>query len=668
MKSERTVMGVFVCVLMVAFGVRGDDEAAVTRLADIVVRPERNVLLEPEQESVALTPAKVELTRDDLRIIKPATASAALMAAPGIHTETRGRKYKQFHSFRGQIYPYPDVALDGIWQRDAREIFYVYPGAAIERIEIMRSASALFYGLTDVVGVIDLRPRRPVPGAEVPRAYELGAEAGELGTYRVYGLGDVSFDETRAANFGAQYYRTDGRSGRNAAEELYSAFGSVVLQSDPDHRFQIGAWALHGYRELEKPDPDGPAQRSLKNREERYDPMTYGHVNLRGFHQWSEGLSTDWKMFYSDRQARYKRVKLDPDGPGPGDTIEDEDDREYGAQVIQALALTPDNTMRVGLFVHRWTAPNGKHSYVGSRQDVSSYALVLSDEQRLGAWTLDAGIRYARSYFHDFSNPDFDITGQSTTAKSVQKEWDDHVLAGTMGAALALDESNRIYAHGGVGQRRPGPGAVKSDGSSPDTETRFTADGGWVMSWGAGDSGQLKIGGFGVWRQDAIVRVNEIGTDEEGNEFYFSGNQDIRQQGVEVEVQTPAVWGERLSFMSSVTVMRSETREDGSYAKYREVPSLNILGGVRLAEGIWDASLWTRHVDRYENFRFAQGGEYQDLGDYWDVTFTGGVSLGRERNTRLYGMVENLLDENYSTVVGWTDPGRRFRVGVETTF
>ncbi len=667
MNLRSILLGGVGCVFFGSAFVWGDD-GDVTQLEKMVVMPERNLLVEPGAESLALTPAMVELTKEDLRLIQPATASDALMMSPGIHTETRGRKYKQFHSFRGQIYPYPDVALDGIWQREAREIFYVYPGAAIDQIRIMRSASALFYGLTDIVGVIDVRPRRPELRAERQRTYQVGTEAGTHGTYRVYGMGDVSFDEKRAVNVGSQYYRTDGRSGRNAAEEFYSAFGSAVFQPDPDHQFQVGAWTLHGFRELERPDPDGPAMQSLKNREERYDPMTYSHLNVRGFHRWTEASSTDWRLFYSDRRARYKRMKLDPDGPGPGDTVADEDDREYGAQVIQALSLTPANTMRLGLFLHRWTSPEGKQSYVGSRQDVSSYAVVLSDEQQFGAWTLDAGIRYSRSYFHDFSGPDFSITGQSTTGRRVQDEWDDHVLSGTVGATVLLNANNRLYAHGGAGQRRPGPGAVRNDGSTPDTENRFTADGGWTLNWGAGDSGQFKIGGFSVWRQDAIMRINELGTDVDGNEFYFSGNQDLRQQGIEIEWQTPVVWGERLSLMSSATLMRSEVKDNGGYGKYREVPSVNVLGGVRFADGIWDTTLWARYVDHYENFRFAQDGEYHDLGDYWDVTLNVGIQLGTERNTRLYATVDNLLDDNYATVVGWTDSGRRYRVGLETSF
>ena len=651
-----------------AAGAWAQTNEATHKLSDIVVQPERNLLLNPADESAALDVARTDLSMSDLKTIKPATASDALKAAPGIHTETRGRKYKQFHSFRGQIYPYPDVVVDGIWQRDAKELFYVYPGTAIERVEISRSSSTLFSGLADVVGVINIVPHRPRLDPATPRIFEAGAEAGSFGTARLYGIREFRPSASLGAIVGGQYYRTDGRSGRNAAEEISSAFGTFVWQSDPDHRIQLGTWFLHGFRELEMPDPDGPAQNNLKNRKERYDPLTYSHINLRGFHRWSERSSSDWKVFYSDRQARYIRRKINPAGPGPGNADEDEDDREYGAQIVQAISPTPDNTVRLGVFVHRWTAPNGKQSYVGSRQDIGSYAFVLADEQKIGDWTLDAGLRYARSYFYDYSGPAFDITGQSTRTQAVEDEWDEPVLSGTLGATLALDDRNKLSAHGGMGERRPGPGAVREDGSSPDTERRATADIGWTRSWGADNSGRMKLGGFGVWRTDAITRINKTGTDQAGNEFYFSGNQDMRQYGAELDTRSPRFWNDRLVWMLGLTWMQSETKANGSYEDYKEVPTLVASGGLRMDTGVWDAALLAKHVDQYENFRFAQGNAYHDLGDYWDLSLSGGVRVGRERNVRIYGIVDNLLDDDYSTVVGWTDPGIRFRAGVEASF
>jgi len=638
------------------------------RLGDLVVRPERNVLMEPTRESAALEIATTQIDADTLKNLRPATASDALEAAPGIHTETRGRKYKTFHSFRGQIYPYPSLLLDGLWQREALELLYVYPGAALERIEIMRSSATLFSGLSDVTGVINLVPRAPrsadAPGPDL----EWGAEAGSYGTLRAYVLGRLTPDTQRALNIGGQYYRTDGRSGRNAAEEISSVFGTLLLRSDADHRITVGGWLLHGFRELEMPDPDGPAGTGLKNRRERFDPLTYSHINLRGFHRHSEQSSSDWKVFYSDRRSRYINRKIKADGPGPGPADEKEDDHEYGAQWIQSMALQPANTLRMSLFAHRWTAPNGKQSYVGSKQDVSSLALALADEHKLGSWTLDAGLRYAQSYFHDFSGPAFDIAGRSTQLQTVRDEWDKSVVSGTLGAALALDDARRLFVHGGTSTRRPGPGAVRPDGSTPDAEQRFSADLGWESLWGPRQSGRLTLTGFGLWRQDAIARINQTGIDAVGNEFYFSANQDIRQQGLEAELRTPSFWRDRLSLSGGLTWMRSDVKTDGAYEKYREIPSLVFSGSAQARIGRWDGTLLTKYADAYENFRFAQDNLYHDLGDYWDLALIGGVRFGDQNRIRLYGAIDNLLDEEYSTVVGWSDPGRRFRAGIEAAF
>lgn len=668
MNGKRSINGACLFLMAVMMNGRAEPEPVAHRLPDVVVRPERNLLLEPSLESPALEATRIEMDAGDLQAIQPASASDALKMAPGIHTETRGRKFKQFHSFRGQVYPYPDVVLDGMWQRDARELFYVYPGAALESIEIQRSAATLFSGLADVVGVIDLVPHRPRLGPETPLRRAFGVEAGSYGSTRGYGMGEFQPSPSFGALAGGQYYRTEGRSGRNAAEALGSAFGRFVYELDPDHRLELGSWFLHGFRELEMPDPDGPGSNALKNRKERYDPLTYGHLNLRGFHRWSERYGSEWRLFYSDRQARYIRRKIDPEGPGPGDVEMDEDDREYGAQFIQALSLTPRNTLRFSVFGHRWTAPDGKHSYAGSRQDVSSYALVVADEQRVGAWTFDMGIRYARSYYHHFSHPAFDVTGQSTEIRAVTDSWDDPVLSGTAGAVLDVNARNRVFAHAGMGERRPGPGAVRADGSSPDTERRITADAGWTGLWGAGDDGRLSLTGFGVWRMDAVTRVNETGVDAMGNEFYFSGNQDIRQRGLELAIETPRVWNNRLMWRGDVTWLQAENKHNGSYTEYTEIPSLIASLAMRAEMGVWDGALTAKYVNDYENFRFAQDGNYHDLGDYLDVTLSGGMRLGSRRQIRLYGIIDNLLDDDYSTVVGWTDPGRRFRVGLETAF
>lgn len=638
-------------------------------LPEVIVSPARILLDAPDAEALALDISKTEFAPEQIRLLNPASGAEALKFAPGIHEETRGRKYKQFYSFRGQIYPYPDYAFDGIWQRDARELVYIFPGAWLDRVDITRSSSTLFYGLADVVGVIDFKPRRPGEAAAEKFVTDLGFEAGSLGTYRAYGLTQRGAPDSNHGNLGAQFYSTEGLSGRNAAERLSSAFGSFQAYPSPDFKLEGSAFVVHGERELQTPDPDGPAQNSLKNQEEKYDPITATHVNLRGRHLHSIRNSSEWKLFLSDRRAVYRRQVKDPSKAPLTNVEAREDDYEYGAQFIHAMEITDANTARAGVTANRWTAPNGKQSYVGFRQDVASYALVLADEHRIGPWTIDAGARYARSYMYDYSGHAFDAGGKSTNLRAVENEWENPVLTGILGATLMMNERNSLYSQLGAGQRRPGPGSIEPDGGTPDIEQRLTGDAGWIAQLGEKSDGLLKLGGFVVYRGDAIVRVNQTGTDSTGQEFYFSGNQDIRQYGLEAEGKTPSFWEGRLALNAGLTWMNSESRlAGGSFENYKEIPSLILSGGLQANVSRWDAGVFLKHVGHYENFRFAQDKQYHDLGDYWDLAAVVGMRFGPEKLARIYAAADNILNEKYSTVVGWSDAGIRFRAGVEATF
>ena len=66
---------------------------------------------------------------------------------------------KQFFSVRGQEYPYPDYALNGIWQQEFEELPYFISASDIEKIEIVRSSAALLTGLSGIEGLISIRTR-----------------------------------------------------------------------------------------------------------------------------------------------------------------------------------------------------------------------------------------------------------------------------------------------------------------------------------------------------------------------------------------------------------------------------------------------------------------------------------------------------------------------------
>jgi outer membrane cobalamin receptor len=81
-----------------------------------------------------------------------------------------------------------------------------------------------------------------------------------------------------------------------------------------------------------------------------------------------------------------------------------------------------------------------------------------------------------------------------------------------------------------------------------------------------------------------------------------------------------------------------------------------------------DYNLLWKYVSRYESSRFASPAVPQPLGDFHTLNLTVGRPLGHYGNTRVYMEITNLIDSFYSTVVGYPDYGRSFRLGIRQGF
>jgi hypothetical protein len=184
------------------------------------------------------------------------------------------------------------------------------------------------------------------------------------------------------------------------------------------------------------------------------------------------------------------------------------------------------------------------------------------------------------------------------------------------------------------------------------------------------EKGMIKLGAFYVLRKDAVTKTSQLVTNSvTGNEFYLSDNQDITQYGLELETRTAPIGGIATLFFNAL-LMESRFKAAGAdtYGDYVEIPDLILSGGLYAELGRVDFNLFGKYVSAYKNNRFAQDGNYHDLGNYTEINATAGYTFGRKYNTRAYASVANLLDDGYSTVVGWSDPGIEFRVGIQHEF
>ena len=618
-------------------------------------RPPRNLLQTPTAESAALEIATSTVEGDEIRLQNAATWSDTLKFAPGTLTETRGRKNKSFTSFRGQIYPYPDFAMNGMWQREFRDMSYTLPASQVGSVEIVRSSGTLLMGLADIVGVINVLPKKydqPTTMVE-----------GEVGTFNSWRTGIAHGNTTSNGWYtvGATANAADGPEGRNAAERSQSVYGYGGVQAHERLYLEGQFFLMQGSRELMTPEPDGPAQTSLKIRREEYDPFKACSAGGKAVFEESTKATLELSGYYTERSYHF----INHTTPTQNAL---ELDREYGLQLMQALELTDANTLRFGGVYNHWTCPDGKDFYVGAPQDVETVAAVVTDEQKFDKLTLDAGLRIMRDYYNQYSGATYDINGNSRNLQTVQNEWGDPLLTGTLGAKYELADSIALYGHLAGGQRKTDPGAVTKDGSALQNEMRVMADAG--AQFGDKDKGLIKLGGFYVLRKDAITKTSAKGTNTvTGDTFYFSDNQDVQQYGLELETRSAPLGGIATLFFNA-TAMESKIKPATatSYQEYREIPKFILSGGVYAQSGPFDLTLAGKHVSSYENFRFSQDGKYHPLGDFLDVTLNAGYTFGAKQNTRVYVAVQNLLDDEYSTVVGWNDPGTKVAVGVQHSF
>lgn len=622
----------------------------VIRLGEMLVDSstlDRDLLQNPALESASLEIATSAIEAEDLRLQDAGTWADALEYSTGVFTEWRGRKEKTLTSFRGQIYPYPDFALNGVWQRSFWEVPSFLPAVAIERVEVLRSGGAIMVGPNSgLVGAINIVPRR----FDEPTTW-LDVQGGSHGTFRE-SLVHGDRLERGYYTVGASRYSTDGPDDANAAERFGSVFATAGVEPVQGLKLEATGFVLDGERELRRIEP--PGMNALRTRREEYSPYASQGGILKALVEHGDDASTEVDVGYARRSGHYRRADL-PSADAH------ELDWEYNAGVLHAHNLSEDNTLRLGVQYNHWVCPDGKRDFVGKRMDVETGSVVAMDEQRFDRLTLDAGLRLTRSWYTDYTDTSFNLPGTSMSGRPIEDEWGDPVVTGTLGAKYKVSAPVALYAHLAAGALDAPPGAVSATGQDVGREQRLILDGGVSLSSRA--LGTASLGAFTVLRQDAIL-LNETKINDAGEIFNTYANSDVRQYGLEAECRSVRLW-RWFEVFGTATVMESERRRAGEWEPYEEIPNVIVTGGIYAQAGRFDLNLFGKHVSGYENRRFAQDGQYHDLGDFLDLNLTGGVSFGKERATRLYFSLENLLDDRYSTVVGYPDFGFQAFVGLQ---
>ncbi len=624
----------------------------------VIGRKQQNYIAMPNLEPLSLSAVTTRVSRDEIVTQGAVTLVDAMKYVPGAFTESRGRKVKQFFSVRGQKYPYPDYAINGIWQKEFHELPYFISASDIEEVEIIRSSAALLTGLSGLSGVINIKTRSYEKS-------ETSVEA-DYGTFNTMHLhashGGKYKDISYAAGVG--YDKTDGPEDKNAAEEIGNVYGRVEWQATEKLGVSANLYYLTGKREIALAEP--PAGKRFREQISSYDQVRSTLSNLKLKYTPSDNAVTELHVYYSDRKPIYRAVDMTTEEV----MFTSEKDHEWGVNLIQAINLSDRNTLRFGGLYNHWVAPNGKRFYVGRPCDLETISGVITDEHILGSVTLDAGIRWSKTYMNEYGAFDIGESGaQFTQVVPIINEWQPGTIQASLGATWNISPKSAVFYHSAVGNVKPREGSLADDFTEPLNETRTKMDLGFRTRWM--DSGKVSITGFLVNQKDAISLSG--GTYEQNGitlEFYQNRNQD--QFGIETEVLSPKMWN-MISAFANFTAMRSRAEDGNEMTKNAEFPELITNGGVQFTKYGLDINLYGKYVSKYESSRFVtqvagQPTVFAPLGDFFTLDLTSGYTFGSSFKTRVYLRVQNITDRRYSTVAGYPDFGRQLRVGIRVIY
>lgn len=615
--------------------------------------PEPVTLLEhPGKESVGLDLSATVVGKAEMEELGAETVIDALGFVPGAWIESRGRKVKQFISFRGQKYPYPEYAIDGVLFREFHEVPYFLSTGDIERVEVMRSGGAMMAGNAGLVGLINVVPR-----VYSERQTSVQVEYGSFGTAH----GHVSHGgrvRNLSYGLGVDGYRTDGPEGRHGEERLANYYGNLSWKpsdvfSMTTHLFHIG-----GSRGMVLALP--PATRKLQTTIEGFDPIQTSSGTLNALYRPNERLSTQVLFGYSDRHnAAFSTTPA-------GVTTRTRDwDRELAAGADQSIALGGGNVLRAGAHYNHWVAPYGKRFYAGRRNDLETYSLAVTDEQRLGNLVLDGGVRYHRTYINEYGAFNIDEDANPyRNVPSLVNEWEPAAWSATLGAAYYFSDRFSLHGNLGGGTVEPRRGTLNASLQPPLREDRVTGDLGFRVSDPRMGTGTVSV--FVVQRRNGINLSGAIGTiNGRLMEFYENRDQDTR--GVEFDLRSRRFRNTVQVFLN-FTTLSARIDEGGVMLRDREIPRSIAGGGMHAGRWGFELGLFWKFVSSYESRRFADPPIDHPLGGFNTLDFTLSRRLGLRKQTRIYTEVRNAANRSFSTVVGYPDYGRRATIGLDYTF
>lgn len=616
---------------------------------------EQRLLSKPNTEPISLDAVQSTISRVELIEKGAISLIDGMRNIPGGLVETRGRKVKHFFSVRGQNYPYPSYTIDGIWQKEFQETAYFYNAANIDKIQIVRSGSAILKSLSPLAGVIDVSSRR-----YDKKETNLMLKYGSNNSYQ---SSITHGNRTENLHYfgGVQIFGTDGPKRRNGEERIVNVDANLEWKINEKLEAGFKMFYLGGSRQLVQPIE--PAASKFMNRKESYDPLRTFMLSSRLKYKANEKITSELQVNFAHRDPKYNSENL---AKGTA-TSYHETDYELTINQLNAIKLSSTNVLRIGGLFNHWEAPKGKRYFYGKKAEIQTFSGVIADQQRIGKCLFDIGFRFTQEYYKEWGG--FSIEGSGGKFSSVapiKNEWQSPVWQATAGFTYSFTPSTSLHTNIAAGIVTPRKGALNMDGVNPENENRINIDMGLIQKLKG--NGQIQLTGFLVNRQDAISLSGDVLELNNGEFVELYTNNDKRNFGVELDVKIPLL-SSVISASFNATIMKAETQSNSAWKHDDEVPEFIANTAIHLKKNSFDCNLFVNYTGEFKNDRFVSKTYLQEfgkapLGDFYSVDLTCGYTVGKKNNLRFFGEIRNAFDITFQTVAGYPNLGRNISIGV----
>ena len=605
---------VFSAAPSLAFAQTGD----IKSLPTVVVTASRI-----EQAQTEALPHTTVITQEMIRERQAADVLTLLRTESGIDIAQSGGPGTQAALFmRGAGSNQNLILIDGVPIRDASTpggtamaLEHLSPDQ-IERIEIVRGNVSAIYGSGAIGGVIQIFTKR----GDGPATVGLAAEAGSRGTSKLSGTVSGQAGATRYM-VSASRFGTDGFSAMNVRQYPFEnpdkdRDRNVSLSAALSHEWQRGSeLGVRIYAHDAKYGTDGGGWGSPTQ-------IDTGSSRQQTFSAYSKNRFTShWVSTLMASQTEIDRLSSTIGGWSPGTY------RYQGTtQALQwanEVMLTPQWTMTAGIDLSREKTDDTSSAI--SRNNASAHAGLNG---KLDAHSVQLNLRRDR-----VGDAGGDTTGYLGYGYALTPQWKAVASASTAFLAPTLYQLYMPADWGGNTDLKPersrsveaglqyaaGPTLVRAVLFDTHTRDQIQADASWKL-------------------------VNVAKTSNRGLELSASSRLGDMDWRASLTLQDP-----RDEATGDTLTRRAKTQ--ASLAVSKQIGAWRLGGNVHYAG---------RRLDK-------DGSNYPatlvQLAPYWLVNLQARYQLNRE--TSLYGRVENLLNRDYQTVYGYNQPPRGVFVGVE---